>query len=129
MARKSRSKINTLVEDPATDVPGPSPDPATNLIMADILIRAGSYIVRSAVEKNLLKGRYGKETAKDILNNRSAKQNLATFAAAKMATKSVPGAAVVGTGIALKALFDLSQKRRARLRGERKLAKQAQDEN
>ena len=129
MARKSRSKINTLVEDPATDVPGPSPDPATNLIMADILIRAGSYIVRSAVEKNLLKGRYGKETAKDILNNRSAKQNLATFAAAKMATKSVPGAAVVGTGIALKALFDLSQKRRARLRGERKLAKQARGES
>ena len=129
MARKPRSKSKTVVEDPATDVPGPSPDPATNLIMADILIRAGSYIVRSAVEKNLLKGRYGKDTARQILNNRTAKQTFASFAAAKLATRSVPGAAVVGTGIALKALFDLSQKRRARLRGERKLAKQARGEN
>ena len=116
-----------LPRRPSGDVPGPSPDPASNLIMADILIRAGSYIVRSAVEKSMLKGRYGPDTAKQILQNRSAAQTLASFAAAKVASRSVPGAVVVGSGILLKALFDQSQKRRARLRGRKKLAQQAQD--
>jgi len=115
------------MESPGGTVPGPSPDPASNLIMADIAIRAGTYILRDVVEKSMLKGRYSPNVAKKILNNRSKGQNLAAFAAAKVATRSVPGAAVVGSGILLKALFDLSQKRRARLRGRKALAEQALD--
>ena len=143
MARLRRSKgsktapqpVADTAVDPAADpaaeptVPGPSPDPSTNLILADILIRAGSYLVRRAVERSLLKGRYGKETARDIIANRKTSQSLAAFAAARVATRSVPGAAVVGTGIGLKMLLDLSNRRRARLKGERKLARQAKGED
>lgn len=139
MARLRKSKGRKAAPQPAADrtadpaaepaFPGPSPDPSTNLILADILIRAGIYIVRRGVERSLLKGRYGKETAKDIIANRKTSQNLAAFAAARLATRSVPGAAIVGTGIGLKMLLDLSNKRRARLKGERELAKQAKGEN
>ena len=127
--RRETVPVDNVVEDRSADVAGPSPNPASNLIMADILIRAGSYVVRSAVEKGLLKGRYGKDTAREILRNRSAVQTFASFAAAKVASRSVPGAAIVGSGIAAKTLFDLSSKRRARLKGERALAKQARDED
>lgn len=139
MARLRKSKGRKAAPQPAADrtadpaaepaFPGPSPDPSTNLILADILIRAGSYLVRRGVERSLLKGRYGKETAKDIIANRKTSQTLAAFAAARLATRSVPGAAIVGTGIGLKMLLDLSNKRRARLKGERELAKQAKGEN
>lgn len=108
-------------------VPGPSPDSATNLIIADILIRAGSHLVRRTVERNLLKGRYGKQTAQEILANRKTRQSLTAMAAARLATGSVPGAAVVGSGLLLKTLFDMSNRRRARLRGDRKLLRQAKD--
>jgi len=44
----------------------------------------------------------------------------------KVATRSVPGALVVGTGLALKVLFDRSQsKRKARREGDRSLRRQA----
>lgn len=110
------------------DVPGPSPNPATNLIMADIAMRVGTYLLRGVVEKGFLRGRYGKDTARDIVDNRSLKQTAASVAVAKVATKSVPGAIAVGSGLALKLLFDASQKRRARLRGDRKLLEQAKDD-
>ncbi|GAA4042965.1 hypothetical protein [Parerythrobacter jejuensis] len=110
-------------------VPGVSPNPATNLIMADIAIRAGSYLVRNSVEKTMLRGRYGKDATRNILENRSIKQNLAAFAAAKMATRSVPGAVAVGGGILLKTLFDMSQKRRARRKGREQLRESAESED
>ena len=109
-------------------VAGPSPNPVTNLIMADIGMRAVSYIVRSSVEKGMLRGRYGKQVARDIVNNKTTGQNLASFALAKVATRSVPGALVVGGGIAAKALFDLSRRRRARLSGDKAMIDQATDD-
>ena len=116
---------------PATgrdEVPGPSPDPATNLVMADVAVRAVTYVAREKIEKALLKNRYSPDAAEKIIRNRPKIQILASMIAAKVATRSVPGAAVVGTGIALKALFDLSQRRRARRRGEKVLAERAQDD-
>ena len=132
--RTATGRSPTRMRDPAEDgtdpaFPGPSPDAATNLVLADILIRAGGTIVRRAVERNLLKGRFGRDTAQDIIANRKARQTLAAAAAAQLATRSVPGAAVVGAGIGLKLLLDLSNRRRARLRGQRKLVDQAKDEN
>ena len=127
---RSQTRMRDRAEDGADPAfPGPSPDAATNLVLADILIRAGGTIVRRAVERNLLKGRFGKDTAQDIIANRKARQTLAAAAAAQLATRSVPGAAVVGAGIGLKLLLDLSNRRRARLRGQRKLVDQAKDEN
>ena len=109
-------------------VPGPSENPATNVIMADVAMRAGSYVLRSAVEKGFLRGRYGKDTASEIVSNKSLKKTLASFALAKLATRSLPGAIIVGGGMAAKTLFDRGRASRARRAGDRKLLEQAGEE-
>ncbi|WP_370190733.1 hypothetical protein [Qipengyuania sp.] len=107
-------------------VPGPSPNPATNLIIHDIMLRSAGRLSRMAVEKALLGKQYGKQFAKDAVENRSVVHTLAAYGVTKVATRSVPGAVAVGTGLLLKVLFDRSQSRRkSRREGERQLRKQA----
>ncbi|MBX7482822.1 hypothetical protein [Qipengyuania qiaonensis] len=108
-------------------VAGPSTNPATNFIIHDIVLRSAGRLSRMAVEKALLGRQYGTEFAKDAVENRSVLHTLATYGVTKVATRSLPGALIVGTGIALKVLFDRSQsKRKARRDGYRALRKQAQ---
>lgn len=110
-------------------VPGPSTNPATNLIIHDIMLRSAGRLSRMAVEKAVLGRQYGKQFAKDAVENRSLVQTLAAYGVTKVATRSVPGALVVGTGLALKVLFDRSQSRRkSRRAGDRALRKQAKSD-
>ena len=112
--------------DQDDSVPGPSPNPATNLIIHDILLRSVGRLSRMAVEKAVLGRQYGKQFAKDAVENRSVVSTLAAYGVTKVATKSVPGALAVGTGLFLKVLFDRSQsKRKSRRAGERSLREQA----
>ena len=132
-------RINTAGRKPLTrargnsrsgtaKVPGPSSDPSTNLVLTDVAIRMASYVMRGAIEKRLLKGRYGKNTASEIIKNRSIGQTLATVLIAKFATRSIPGAALVSTGMAAKVLMDRSKARhRARAQGDKDLIKRARD--
>jgi len=113
---------NLRGKSPASEdeIPGSDTAPAsgsgtnsgTNLVMADIAMRAGSSILRNVVEKSFLSGRYGKDTASDIVNNKTLGQTVASVVLAKMATRSVPGAVIIGSGVVVKTLFDRSQKRR-----------------
>ncbi|MEZ5680557.1 MAG: hypothetical protein R3E14_04595 [Erythrobacter sp.] len=110
-------------------VPGPTENPATNLMMADVAIRAGTYIVRRAVEKGLLRGRYGRDMARDILQNRTLGQTLVSFGLAKVATRNLPGAVIIGGGALAKSLYDRRKsKRRQRAQGDRELIEQAHSE-
>ena len=110
----------------ADEVAGPSPNPATNLLLADIVMRMSSYVLRHGVERAFLSGRYGKSTAKEIVKGRTIPQSLAAVAIAKFGTRSLPGAAVVGAGLLAKTLFDRSQaRRRAQIEGDVKLIEQA----
>ena len=112
--------------DPRDDVPGPSPNPATNLLINDILLRSVGRLSRQTVEKAILGRRYGKDFAKDAVENRSLLHALAAYGVTKYATKSVPGFAVVATGLFAKTLFDRSQSRRkSKRKGEATLRKQA----
>ena len=107
-------------------IPGPSTNPSTNLIIHDIALRSAGRLSRMAVEKAILGRQYGTKFAKDAVENRSIVQTLAAYGVTKFATKSVPGALIVGTGLALKVLFDRSQsKRKSRRQGERALREQA----
>ncbi len=111
-------------------VPGPSTNPATNLIIHAILLRSAGRLSRMAVEKAVLGRQYGKQFAKDAVESRSLVHTLAAYGVTKVATKSVPGALVVTTGLALKVLFDRSQsKRQARRKGDRMLHKQASSDS
>lgn len=108
------------------EVPGPSPNPATNLIIHDIAMRAGGRLIRHTVEKGLLRGRYGGPEAKAIVENRSLASTLVTALLARYATRSLPGAAIVGTGLFAKTLLDRRQSKKAAKRaGDKSMAKMA----
>lgn len=110
-------------------LPGPSDNPATNLLLADVTIRAGTYILRRSVEKGFLQGRYGKNTAHNIVKNKSLRQSLLSFALARLATKNLPGAIIVGGGAIVKTLYDRRQgRKRARRKGDKQLLEQARGE-
>ena len=110
-------------------IPGPSPNPSTNIIINDILLRSAGRLTRQTLEKALLGRQYGSKFAKDVVENRSLVQTLAAYGVTKVATKSVPGAVLVGVGLLAKTVFDRSQSRRsARRSGEKALRKQAKGE-
>lgn len=114
---------------PSEGIPGPSDNPATNFIIADVAIRAGGYLARRSLEKGLLAGRYGKTTAKQIVENKSLKKTLVSALLARVATGSVPGALLVGGGAVAKTLLDRRKSRlRAKADGDRALLNQAQGE-
>ncbi|WP_338467727.1 hypothetical protein RXV95_04000 [Novosphingobium sp. ZN18A2] len=120
--RSTQDRIGAVrqrLHERAKTVPGPSTNPITNIIIADIALRGGSMLLRKAVEKSLLTPRAEKPAdpkapaksarrarAKKIANNRSFTQNIVSGTVAKLATRSVPGAIVVGGGLLAKTLYD-----------------------
>lgn len=106
-------------------VPGPSSNPATNLLINDIVLRSIGRLSRQTVEKALLGKQYGKDFAKEAVENRSTLHVLATYAVTRIATNSLPGLALVSSGLIVKTLFDRSQSRR---KAQRKGAKQLRDQ-
>ena len=109
-------------------VPGLSPNPATNLIMANAIVRTGSILFRRAVEKRMLKGRYGKDTAESIAENQGLGSTLTSVALSRMATRSNTGAIAVGTGMLAKTLYDRRQAKKARAKGDAELLEKAAED-
>ena len=107
-------------------VPGPSNNPATNLIILDVAMRGASMIAGRAMEKALLSTRYSGQKAADIVKGRSLVQSMAATGAARMATRSVPGFLLVTGGLLAKAIFDRTLSRRESVRrGEQTFTEQA----
>src|SRR6478736_9135733 len=106
-------------------VPGPSPNPATNVLIAEILVRSAGRMARRAMEKGLLKARFEREQAVAIVEGRGLSHSLVSTAVARVATRSVPGALLVSGGLLAKTLYDRSiSRRKARRRGNKALAEQ-----
>ena len=135
MARRSKlggklgktveSKLDTA-KDKIDEVEGPSPNPMTNLILTDLLLRGGGQIMRHAVEGALLTTKFDKKKAKKIISGRSMTQTLISTAVARVATRSVPGMILVGGGMVAKMLYDRKQgDRAARREGSKDIAEQA----
>jgi hypothetical protein len=107
-------------------IPGPSSNPATNLLILDIAMRGATMIVGRTFEKVLLSARYSGRKAGDIVQGRTFVQSMAANGAARIATKSIPGFLVVTGGLVAKTIFDRSfSKRESVKRGEKQLAEQA----
>lgn len=122
-ARRAARKAGRAV----AEVPGPSTNPATNLLILDVVMRGASLIAGRLIEKGTLRTRYTAEKAADIVKGRSMAQTLIATGAARIATRSVPGLLLVAGGLFAKAAFDRSQSRRkARREGDRALAEQAE---
>jgi hypothetical protein len=105
---------------------GPSPNPMTNLLIADLALRGGGQLLRHVVERAVLGAKFSPAKAKNIVGGRTMFQTLLGTAVARIATRSVPGAIVVGGGLLAKTLFDRREdKRRARAKGQREITAQA----
>jgi hypothetical protein len=119
LVRRTASKARAGVKE----VPPPSPNPMTNLIIADIVLRGGGRLLRNLVERNVLKAKYPPETAKSIVTGRGMVQTLIGTAVARIATRSVPGALLVGGGLVAKALYDRRKGHDAKSKGEKAIAR------
>lgn len=123
---KKKAKLSPIASvKPA--IRGPSPNPMTNLIMVDLVLRAGTRVVRHALERGVLGTKYSPDKARDIVRSRTMTQTLVGTAIAKVATKSVPGALLVGGGLLAKTLYDRRKGRRAaKVEGEAAIEEQAE---
>ena len=111
---------------PGGEVPGPSSNPATNLLIMDIAMRGASLLAARVVEQAALRLRYRRGKADDIVEGRSMIATLTATGAARVATRSVPGLLLVTGGLLAKTLIDRSLRpREARRRGDHQLAEQA----
>ena len=125
-ARSTARRASATAKDAAEKIPGPSSNPATNLLIMDIAMRGASMVAGRAIQRVLLGARYDPEKAADIVKGRSLVQSMAATGAARMATRSVPGLLLVTGGLLAKTLLDRSLRPRdARRKGDRQLAEQA----
>lgn len=100
---------------------GPSPNPGTNLLIADLALRSGALIARRGLERSLLGKRYAPEKARKIIKGRTMGQTLLSAAVSRLAMGSVPGAILVGGGLLAKTLYDRRKGKAATRKGEAKL--------
>lgn len=101
------------VPDEATDAgAAPIANPMANLILADLVLRGGGALLRRAVETQLLGRSLGKGKAPKVIKGRSMGQTLLGTAAVRIATRSVPGAILIGGGLLAKALHDRKKARK-----------------
>ena len=92
--------------------PLPSPNPATNLLIADIVLRGASSLFRKNVEKRVAqKSAETEEDAQDLLDGRTLLTTLALYGVSKIATKSPVGLGLVATGLIAKTLYDRGKAR------------------
>ncbi|MBA3054690.1 MAG: hypothetical protein FP826_07110 [Sphingomonadales bacterium] len=98
---------------PAEPPAGHGAHPLAKLILGGIALRGGDTLLRRVVDRGLL----GPEPASSAANKtgkvRSVAQALIGTAIVRVATRSVPGAIVVGGGLLAKALYDRKRNRPA----------------
>lgn len=105
--------------DRAEETRLPSPDPLTNLVIADIVLRGAGNLLRRKLEKGLLTGQLEDDKAKKLVEGRGIASTLALWGASRLATRSPVGLAVVAGGLAAKVIYDRGKQIEARRRGRK----------
>ncbi len=100
-------------------LPLPSPVAGTNLMIADIVLRAAGGLLRERVEKGLMVAGYDEARADRLVDGRSMAASVALWGASHLARRSPLGLAVVAGGMAAKVFYDRG-KRLETSRGTRK---------
>lgn len=98
-------------------IPAPSANPVTNLIITDIVLRATSRLMRRSVERVFIGAKHSPREARAVLSSGTFAKSLASSAIARFATRSPPGAMLVGGALIAKVLYDRAQDKRTRRRG------------
>ncbi len=133
MARGKRAKAEAAGTDsppPATikpRLPLPSPKVTTNLVIADIVMRAAGGLLRDRLEQGLITRQSDGDAAAD---RQAAKRGFATSAvlwgASHIARRSPLGLAVVAGGLAAKVLYDRGKQIEGKRRGKSKAPPEAE---
>lgn len=124
---KGKKAAKEALETVAEKAPSPSPNPMTNLVLADLALRGGGQLLRRAVERTLLGAKYSQADAANLVKGRSMTQTLVGTALARIAARSVPGALVIGGGLLAKTLYDRRRgKAAAKSAGSKAVARQAE---
>ena len=118
----ARSAEPVATNKPAATGPGglplPSPVASTNLVIADIVLRAAGGMLRNRMERGLLVKSYDKAKADKLVDGRGLATSVALWGASHLARRSPLGLAVVAGGLAAKVFYDrgkrLEAKRKAR---------------
>lgn len=121
---KDKSREGDAPAGPA-GVPLPSPSATTNLIIADIVLRAAGGFIRDRMEKGLLVKSYDSAKAERLVDGRSLVSSAALLGASRLARRSPLGLAVVAGGLAAKVLYDRGKQIETRRRSRK--AKRAAD--
>ncbi len=105
-------------------LPLPSPVTGTNLVIADIVLRAAGSMLRNRMEKGLVVRSYGRSEkghakAEKLVDKRGLATSVALWGASSLARRSPLGLAVIAGGLAAKVFYD----RGKRLEGERRARK------
>ena len=117
-ASKPVAKVSKKTLPDPEGMPGPSTNPATNMLIADIALRSAGRIVRNSMQKGMLRAGFDRDQAREIVDSRTMLSSLILYGASKVATRSVPGALLVGGGLLAKTLYDRGlSKREARRQG------------
>jgi hypothetical protein len=125
-ARQSARTAAGRAAETVKETEGPSPNPMTNIIIADIALRGGGRLLRNAVEKGLLGVKYPQDKARKLVGGRSMTNTLIATAVARVATRSVPGALLIGGGLLAKTLYDRRKGAAAKEEGQAQVERRTQ---
>jgi len=113
---------------PAAAKPGlplPSPEASTNLVIADIVLRAAGGMLRDRLEKGLITRHHDDDPkAHRMVDKRGLASSALLYGASRLARRSPLGLAMVAGGLAAKVFYD----RGKRIESKRK-AKPAADDS
>ncbi|MEL7198460.1 MAG: hypothetical protein AAGL10_09110 [Pseudomonadota bacterium] len=87
-------------------LPLPSTSPSTNAIVTGLLVSGAGQILLDQLEKRMIVAAYDPDKARDLVDGRTIVKSLALYGASKLATRSVPGLAIVAGGLLVKSLYD-----------------------
>ena len=106
----------------------PAANPAVNILLIDVLLRAGLRLGRRYLEKGLLSRHIPPEQAHRLIQGRPASKSFLSILASRIASRSVPGGMLVGGGILAKLLIDRRRSaRQAEAKAEAEQASKAGD--
>jgi len=97
-----------------------SPNPATNLLIAEIVVRGLANVMRSRIGEGVAKASYeSDERAQEVIDGRGALTSLALYGAARLASRSPVGLGIVASGLIVKTLYDRGKQVQERRRRNR----------
>jgi hypothetical protein len=117
--RKTPGKAQGKAQGKRDESRLPSPDPVTNLVIADIVLRGAGSLLRQRLEKGLITGQLEAEKAQRLVEGRGIASSLALWGASRLATRSPVGLAVVAGGLAAKVLYDRGKRIEAKRRAKK----------